>query len=638
MVHRLIFIFIIFLLQAESSLSQNQQIDSLEKIIARSKKDTIKVDALLALAKIYFSENPKLSIKYSSEAESISKQLAYSRGSANALKQIGIGHYLQSEYFEAVQAWTAALSEFKKSKDIIGEANILSNLGAVYFNQADEPKALDYYLKSLQLAERTNDSLRLATVLLNIGGIYRKDPEKALEYFLRALPIARGIKDRDAIGTVTVNLGENYLARGEYQKALEYLNESLAAYESSENIPYSYILVGKVYAKMGNHDKALENQFKALEISKELNIQLHIAQALLAIGSTYKDKEDHENAIKYFLQGISVAEKINANVELKMLYEGVSNSYYKKKEFDEAYKFQNLLLGIKDSLYNNESDKKLNNLMFNYEIDKKESKITLLTKDKEIQQQVIQRQRLVRNSFIAGFAIVMIFAGIFFRQRNRISIEKQKSELLLLNILPEETAEELKATGAAKAKSFEEVTVLFTDFKDFTKLAEHLSPKDLVNEINDCFSTFDRIMEKYGIEKIKTIGDSYMAAGGLPTPNKTHASDVVKAAIEIRSFMLEHKEKKALTGESSFGIRIGVHTGPVVAGIVGVKKFQYDIWGDTVNTASRMESSGEVGKVNISGATYARIKDEFTCLHRGKIDAKNKGQIDMYFVEGPANA
>jgi class 3 adenylate cyclase/Tfp pilus assembly protein PilF len=625
-------------LQAESSLSQNQQIDSLEKIIARSKKDTIKVDALLALAKIYFSENPKLSIKYSSEAESISKQLAYSRGSANALKQIGIGHYLQSEYFEAVQAWTAALSEFKKSKDIIGEANILSNLGAVYFNQADEPKALDYYLKSLQLAERTNDSLRLATVLLNIGGIYRKDPEKALEYFLRALPIARGIKDRDAIGTVTVNLGENYLARGEYQKALEYLNESLAAYESSENIPYSYILVGKVYAKMGNHDKALENQFKALEISKELNIQLHIAQALLAIGSTYKDKEDHENAIKYFLQGISVAEKINANVELKMLYEGVSNSYYKKKEFDEAYKFQNLLLGIKDSLYNNESDKKLNNLMFNYEIDKKESKITLLTKDKEIQQQVIQRQRLVRNSFIAGFAIVMIFAGIFFRQRNRISIEKQKSELLLLNILPEETAEELKATGAAKAKSFEEVTVLFTDFKDFTKLAEHLSPKDLVNEINDCFSTFDRIMEKYGIEKIKTIGDSYMAAGGLPTPNKTHASDVVKAAIEIRSFMLEHKEKKALTGESSFGIRIGVHTGPVVAGIVGVKKFQYDIWGDTVNTASRMESSGEVGKVNISGATYARIKDEFTCLHRGKIDAKNKGQIDMYFVEGPANA
>jgi class 3 adenylate cyclase len=211
--------------------------------------------------------------------------------------------------------------------------------------------------------------------------------------------------------------------------------------------------------------------------------------------------------------------------------------------------------------------------------------------------------------------------------------EKKKSDDLLLNILPEEVAEELKAKGNADAQLIDEVTVLFTDFKGFTQLSEKLSPKELVAEINECFSAFDLIMDKYGIEKIKTIGDAYMAAGGLPTPNQTHAIDVVKAALDIQEFMKKHKEVREARGDLFFEIRIGIHTGPVVAGIVGVKKFQYDIWGDTVNTASRMESSGEIGKVNISGTTYELVKDQTECFYRGKISAKGKGDIDMYFVE-----
>lgn len=214
-----------------------------------------------------------------------------------------------------------------------------------------------------------------------------------------------------------------------------------------------------------------------------------------------------------------------------------------------------------------------------------------------------------------------------------ISKEKERSEELLLNILPAEIAEELKDTGASKAKSYDEVTVMFTDFKGFTQLSEKLSPKELVAEINECFSAFDHIMHKYGVEKIKTIGDAYMAAGGLPTANSTHPYDVVNAAIVVQQFMQEHKVIKEAAGKLFFEIRIGVHTGPVVAGIVGVKKFAYDIWGDTVNTASRMESSGEVGKVNISGTTYDLVKDKFICTHRGKVIAKGKGEIDMYFVE-----
>ena len=248
-----------------------------------------------------------------------------------------------------------------------------------------------------------------------------------------------------------------------------------------------------------------------------------------------------------------------------------------------------------------------------------------------------------------GLGLILFFiANVFENAKNdalnslykalkELGSEKERSDLLLLNILPAEIAEELKLTGTAEAKLIEQVTVLFTDFKGFTEASEKLSPQELVSEINQCFTHFDRITGKYGIEKIKTIGDAYMAVGGLPTKNDTHAIDVVNAALDIQNFMEKLRIEKTSEGLPCFEIRIGIHTGSVVAGIVGVKKFQYDIWGDTVNTASRMESSGEVGKINISGSTYLSIKDKFNCHHRGKISAKGKGEIDMYFVEGKIN-
>lgn len=211
--------------------------------------------------------------------------------------------------------------------------------------------------------------------------------------------------------------------------------------------------------------------------------------------------------------------------------------------------------------------------------------------------------------------------------------ERSRSDELLLNILPFETATELKATGKVKARRYDSVTVMFTDFKNFTRLSERMSAEELVQEINSCYSEFDRIISTYNLEKIKTIGDSYMCAGGLPVENETHATDAVNAALEIQQFIKKLALEKKSSGNDYFEIRIGMHTGPVIAGVVGIKKFAYDIWGDTVNTASRMETSGEAGKVNISGITYELIKNQFHCTHRGKIEAKNKGDIDMYFVE-----
>ena len=252
-----------------------------------------------------------------------------------------------------------------------------------------------------------------------------------------------------------------------------------------------------------------------------------------------------------------------------------------------------------------------------------------------LQQNEVRRQRVLRNGALGGSAALAFCAVVFLFQRVRISREKRRSDELLLNILPSEVAEELKATGMSVARHIEHATILFTDFKGFTELSERLTPQELVEELDTCFKVFDDIITARGIEKIKTIGDAYMAAGGLQRKQPSTVADVVQAALDMQDYMVRRKAERTAEGKPAFDMRVGVHSGPVVAGIVGVKKFQYDIWGDTVNTASRMESSGEVGHVNISESTYREIASQrdWRFTPRGKVSVKGKGEMEMYFVQ-----
>ncbi len=220
-------------------------------------------------------------------------------------------------------------------------------------------------------------------------------------------------------------------------------------------------------------------------------------------------------------------------------------------------------------------------------------------------------------------------------EERTLEVHRQKEEIesLLLNILPAETAQELRREGRAQARSYPDVTVLFADIQNFTHIAEQLSPADLVAELDTCFSRFDALMDRYQIEKIKTIGDAYLCVGGLPNPDTHEPARVVAAAIGMLGVMSQLRAERQTQGRPWFEVRIGIHTGPLVAGVVGTKKFAYDIWGDTVNIAARLEQTSEAGRINLSQATYERVKDQFACTPRGMVQAKNKGAMGMYFVE-----
>ena len=546
------------------------------------------------------------------------------------------GNYPDAEHYHelALRAWEAR----QRKGDMAASHH---NLGLVYDDQGKFTEAMEQYLQAMRLYEELRDEEGVAQEHAMVAVIHfnQKNYQEALAENELARTIRERIGDEWGLSETYSNMGVCYAEMEDYAKAMKYYDMAArlrTGMEDLHGLAISYNNYADIYRKQGRYADALASLDTAYAINERLGYKKSMADVLLSKAKVYAAQGELHKALNAQLRSLKMSEELGATDHVQIILDHLSKTSASLGDHESAYRYRLRYEALTDSLFNQQKTRSLVQQQMRYEFGKQAFADSLLhANELGMKQQEIRRGKLVRDGFIVGFALMVAFATVFFFQRNRIGKEKRRGDELLHNILPDEVAAELKMKGEAEARQIEQVTVLFTDFKGFTTMAESMSPKALVKDIHDCFSAFDRIMEKHGIEKIKTIGDAYMAAGGLPTPNTTHAVDVVRAALDIQRFMHADIERKRAAGLPYFEVRIGVHTGPVVAGIVGVKKFQYDIWGDTVNIASRMESSGEPGRVNISESTQALLTNtpglRFTA--RGKVQAKGKGELEMYFVE-----
>jgi len=632
-----------FLLMISGTLqAQNSQIDSLRQLVTTGQRDTAMVSTLnnLSIA-ILQNEDIAESLLYSKQANELATELGYIRGMAFAQKNMGLAEYYQGNNLEVMDHWTKSLETFETIRDTIGIATLVNNLGAVYYSQGSHTRALEYYLRSLSLSEKTKDPLSIAKALGNIGGLYSEmqDYEKALEFFNKIEKYRNDIRNSDVITSYLMGVGEVYFEQGFYDDAAKYYEEALNGSQNITLLADNLIKLGVVEFKRGKKQKSINYLDQAYRTAKENNQQSEVVQALVALGKIYS-QDNYSKSIEAYKEAEELAKNIEANDELRDIYQGLSTTYAEAGNFSNAFRYQSRYLAKKDSLFNLKTDDKIRGLQFDHDLQKKEDQLVTAQQDLQISELETKRQKYVIIGSILALILVFVLAiGSYKRYRyvkktNKIiEVEKERSEKLLLNILPEETAQELKETGKVTAKRFESVTILFSDFKGFTSYAQNLSPEILVKSVDYYFSKFDQIMDKYGLEKIKTVGDAYMCAGGLPFPTTDHAFKMVQAAFELAQVM-EDLKKNPVKDIVPFEVRIGINTGPIVAGVVGLNKFAYDIWGDSVNVASRMETLSEPGRINISESTYQIIKDVYECEARGEVQVKNKGNMKMYFVNG----
>jgi adenylate cyclase len=570
--------------------------------------DTIRLQAIHKfILQGYIYNQPDSAYYFAQKQLDFAERKGLSKYIALALTTQGLSLRIRGDYPNSLVYHKKSMLFYEEIGDKTGIAGALVNIGNLYAIQSNFDKALEYFEQGASICEEIGETYFLANATLNIGSIYQMQGEytRSLKYFLKSLKIYQENQYKTEIADAQYNIGGVYEEDGDFPKALDFYLQSLESYEELEDkygITFSLVSIGNVYFKQGLTDDAISQCEKSLNFAKEINSIDRQEAACICLYDVYKAIGNDKSALKYHEQMLILSDSLQAEE---------TNLKLQKMDFQKRM--------LADSMATVERERLV----------------------QEEHQEEVKQKNQIRNMLVGGGVLILIIAsGIYSRLRytNRakkiIEKEKERSENLLLNILPANIAAELKEKGRAEAREFEMVSTLFSDFKGFTAASEKLSAQELVAEINTCFEAFDNIMGKYNIEKIKTIGDAYMAAGGLPVPSDGSAKNTVLAALEMQAFISARKIKMDTLGKPAFEMRVGIHTGPVVAGIVGVKKFQYDIWGDTVNTASRMESSGGVGKVNISQATYELLKNDlkFIFESRGKIEAKGKGEMEMWFV------
>ncbi|MBN2174628.1 MAG: tetratricopeptide repeat protein [Bacteroidales bacterium] len=624
--------------------------------------------------------------------ENFMKSLEYYKRLETAYQKEKNDSLLVNDYFNQIRCYNKLelpdtaleyhlriLAVYKSEKDIKNEIITLNNIGFTYKKMDNPEMAIQYFKESLKMEEEITGKENPLT-LANLAIVYQNkgDESLALDYLNRASKIVEQSGDRETAAGFYHLSSLVYFNLKDFHNALVYNTESLRLAKEindPEIKKNGYLLSYEIHEAIYNFEKAISDYQLYLKIKDSLRSERNKTEQALTESAFLADRVSREADKLWASEEMSYLElqrlkldSANRQQEMEILYktDSIQKITIEKQQLEYQRAQQTLLLK-EEQVYAAKKAKEVDSLSQIEKIQSLELETQkLVQKEQEAQIEVLDRENQIkelslkkikaRNRFLFGFGILaliiiyLVYRGLRYakrtnkilvkqkneieRQKDEIDYERQRSDKLLLNILPEETAEELKEKGSATPRQYELVSVLFTDFKGFTNIAEKLTPQELVEELNLCFLEFDKIIDKYNLEKIKTIGDAYMCAGGIPVENTTNPIDIVSAGLEIRDYMERLKKEKDANGEQYWELRIGIHTGPVVAGVVGKNKFAYDIWGDAVNTASRMESSGLPGKVNISGDTFNLVKEKFKCTHRGKIAAKNKGEIDMYIVEG----
>lgn len=601
------------------------KIDSINSL---SKNWQAVIEAKGRMAKIYKAKKKHLK---SLELYQSSLELADSFNLAsqriNSINNIGYTYQVLKKHQESIRFFQRLLTE----KETVMNAIAYQNIGVVYQNKNDIELALVNFTKALELYEKYDKKLKQAKVLKLISHLYfqKSDYHNAIIFANDCKKNAKLQSFGDLYTAVNLLLSKIYDRLYDYENALHFNVRYLHIRDSMDQIRKSFVQELELQQLFLNQTESQMNKHFINEEIKDLEIQNLNAQK----------KIDREKLARF-----------QSDI-MRMAFDSLLNKEKIKNQFLKLSEIENLLAMEKQESKISKLDQEKSKHVSDLKIEKlenkrKEKNLILEKRNNEILGfELREKESFTRNLYylLGGLAVLsIVFIAFFFdisrrkrkieKQQQIIEREKEKSESLLLNILPAAIADELKETGKTTPKFIENASVVFTDFSGFTQISEILSPVELVEKLDEIFLEFDLISERNGLSRIKTIGDAYMCAGGILDENTKHAESAVRSAIEMRDYIDAFNEKIPF-GSPSWNIRIGVNTGPIVAGVVGTKKFAYDIWGDAVNIASRMESSGEIGKINISSSTFELTKDVFSLQFRGKIAAKNKGNIDMYFAE-----
>jgi len=621
--------------------------------------DSARLKAMQILSWKAVFERPDSGIALATEQLAFAERTKAPMAQYDALTTLAVGSSMKGDHAAALAHFGHCLELARNMDDRKREANTHSNLSNVYRSMGDLPAALEQLRKSEGIDTGLKNLEGLAGTYNNLGNLYTElgELEQALENYRRSATLAEELDSDRGRAQAIQNLGATWLQLGRLDTALTAFHQALDLYRRMGRkleMGMACNNLGRAYGLLDRMPDAHAYLDSALELLSAVRSDRHLSRTYINRGQVYLRAKQAPAAVKACNEGRRIAQERGLLQQEKECQECLAEAYAATGQHRKAFSALQAYNVLNDSLQALNNGREVMRMDVTRSFQERMFADSLSNVRATFERELAYQHRLGeerdrRNvSVFAGIGVLALAIGLWTRlrhtRRSRAAIqhERDRSDGLLLNILPAEVAQELKDTGKAKARLYEQVTVLFTDFKGFTALSEQLTPDALVAEIDSCFRAFDAILEKHGIEKIKTIGDAYMAAGGLPDPATGRPIDVVRAALEMQDHMATYADQRKNEGRPFFEMRLGIHTGPVIAGIVGAKKFAYDIWGDTVNTASRMESSGEVGRVNISGNTHALVKDvpsstgsgpEFAFVHRGRVHAKGKGDLDMYFLE-----